>query len=80
MLAYPSIELKDFWIKKLELRYQKTGLEKDYKALMNAKDRFEDNIKELSEEAMFYHMVIGEKDYDLEAALVHCQNQQKGNY
>lgn len=80
ILAYPSIGLKDFWIKKLEQRYQKTGLEKDYKALMNAKDRFEENIRELSEDKMFSHMTLGSMDYDLEAALIHWQNTQGGNF
>lgn len=80
ILAYPSIGLKDSWLKKLEQRYQKTGLEKDYKALMNAQDRFEENIRELSEDKMFSHMVIDSMDYDLEAALIHWQNTQRGKF
>lgn len=50
VLVYPSIELKDAWIEKLERRYAESRLEKDYKALMNAKDRYEENIKELQQE------------------------------
>ena len=46
-VVFPSIKLKDKWIEKLEDRYNNTGLEKDYKALMNAKDRYEENIQEL---------------------------------
>ena len=80
ILAYPSIGLKDSWIKKLEQRYQKTNLEKDYKALMNAKDRFEENIRELSEDKIFNHMTLYSMDYDLEAALIHWQNIQGGNF
>ena len=41
VVVYPSIKLKDEWIAKLEKRYEESGLEKDYKALMNAKDRYE---------------------------------------
>ena len=40
VLAFPSAELKWEWIAKLEKRYEESGLEKDYKALMNAKDRY----------------------------------------
>ena len=43
----PSRTMKDEWIKRLAERYHKTGLHKDYKALMNAIDRFDENIVEL---------------------------------
>lgn len=44
----PKRFMKDEWVDKLQKRYYRTGLEKDYKALMNAEDRFEENIIELS--------------------------------
>lgn len=47
---YPNVSLKDEWIEKLQVRYDATHSEKDYKALMNAKDRFEENIREISED------------------------------
>ena len=77
-IVYPSIELKDKWIDKLERRYAESGLEKDYKALMNAKDRYEENIKELSEYAngyQVYRLALTKMDYDLEAALIHLKNE-----
>ena len=43
----PPTILRDEWIKRLEERYKRTGLAKDYKAMMNAKDRFTENIIEL---------------------------------
>lgn len=43
----PERFMKDEWVDKLQDRYYRTRLEKDYKALMNAKDRFEENIFEL---------------------------------
>lgn len=46
-ICCPSPELKDEWIKRLQERYDRTALEKDYKALMNAVDRYEENIHEL---------------------------------
>ena len=46
-VIFPAIDLKDAWIRKLEERYNKTKLDKDYRALMNAKDRYKENITEL---------------------------------
>lgn len=43
----PSINLQDKWIMKLRARYVDTGLEKDFKALANAEDRYRENITEL---------------------------------
>ena len=77
VLVFPSVELKDEWIAKLEKRYEESGLEKDYKALMNAKDRYEENIKELEltepSGYLMYKMVLRDMDYDLEASLIHIK-------
>lgn len=43
----PRRFMRDVWIERLQERYDRTQLVKDYKALMNAKERFEDNIVEL---------------------------------
>jgi len=43
----PQVIHKDEWIARLQDRYDRTGLFKDWKALENAKDRFEENIVEL---------------------------------
>ena len=78
-VVYPSVELKNEWISKLEKRYEESGLEKDYKALMNAKDRYEENIKELSESSHKYCKVaLTKMDYDLEASLIHLKNELDG--
>lgn len=75
VLVYPSIELKDAWIDKLEKRYIKSGLEKDYKALMNAKYSYIENIKELQESCIEYKLEINKLSYDLESMLIHLKNQ-----
>lgn len=78
VVAYPCIDLKDAWIEKLERRYAESGLEKDYKALMNAKDRYEENIKELIEYCHKHHahrLALIMMNYDLEAALIHLKNE-----
>lgn len=74
VLVYPSIRLKDYWIDKLEKRYQESGLEKDYKALMNAKDRYVENIEELHSAPFTYKLPLIGSKYDLEAMLCHFRN------
>lgn len=65
VLVYPSLAIKSQWINKLQQRYDSSGFNKDYKALMNAKDRYDDNIKELMNEEGFEHIVINDMDYIL---------------
>lgn len=74
VVCYPSPSLKDMWIDKLENRYRDTGLEKDYKALMNAKERFDENIRELAESNFNFKIALAKPDYDLEAALIYFRN------
>ena len=45
--VYPETWLQTDWIARLENRYKLFPSDKNYRALMNAKDRFKDNIKEL---------------------------------
>lgn len=77
VVVYPSIDLKNEWIDKLETRYAETNLEKDYKALMNAKDRYDENITELGE-FVNKNSVCGVKlikmNYDLESVLISIKN------
>ena len=63
-VAFPSLELKDCWLEKLKLRWEETQLDKDYKAYMNALERYEDNIKELIEED-FDKIIIDDENYIL---------------
>lgn len=60
----PSLELKDQWINKLKERYERTGLDKDYRAYMNAKDRYTENIIEIAASG-FNVLWIESMDYDL---------------
>lgn len=59
----PDVSLKDAWIEKLEKRFKETNKEKDYKALMNAKQMFEENVKDLQSEKN--HYIIKDIDYSL---------------
>lgn len=61
----PSIYLRDEWIKRLEDRYNSTGLDKDYKALMNAKDCYKENILDIANDIERTHF-IQSITYDLE--------------
>ena len=76
MIVCPSIELKDVWIEKLYLRYEKDLSDKNYKAYMNALDRYEDNIKELLSEKGFEIKVINDMLYNLSTVLWGEQNRK----
>lgn len=65
MVICPSLDLQTPWIKKLEDRYSQTRLEKDYKALKNAEDRYFDNIMDLLIDR-FEVVRIDSMDYSLE--------------
>ena len=63
-VCYPILGLKDEWIAKLEDRYMKSKLEKDYKAWKNAEVRYEENIIELAN-SRFKQLPIMSMNYDL---------------
>ena len=63
-VVYPSINLKDEWIDKLKKRFESTKLEKDYKAWMNAEDRYIENINELKNSGIRC-VEITDMDYSL---------------
>lgn len=64
----PSINLKDEWIKKLYERYTNHKSEKNYKAWMNAVDRYENNINEIKNSGIEF-IEIENINYDLENLL-----------
>jgi len=65
IIVCPSLELKDIWLKRLTKRYEETMSDKDYKAMMNAVDRYDENIKELLNEDGFEKVIISTVPYDL---------------
>ena len=58
----PSLSLKDEWIKKLKDRFDADPSDKNRRALQNAVDRYEDNIREIDEDARKYDFDIIEID------------------
>lgn len=64
-LCYPVLDLKDMWIDKLRRRYEASKLEKDYKALMNAIQLYEENIGGLMAEESFVKIPLKDMHYDL---------------
>ena len=73
----PAVELKDEWIKKLNERYERTKLEKDFKAWKNAEDHYEENIKELMNSG-FDITVIDGMGYKLSEIVNQMQLEQLG--
>ena len=50
-IVYPTIDIKDEWIERLEKRYEENPTEKNKIAWLNAKDRFSENIGEMEKDA-----------------------------
>lgn len=67
--CFPSYALKNSWIDKLRIRYEATGLWKDYKAWKNAFERYDENIKELHQTQGFIPVVIHDINYSLSSLL-----------
>ena len=63
VVIYPSIELKDKWVEKLKQRYELTKKEKDLRALLNAQEKYDENLDDLSQEKL--RIVITSMDYSL---------------
>ena len=64
----PDPELKNRWIQRLEERYNQTQLEKDYKALKNAEDRYTENVKEIIDSGI-PTIILKDTHYDLDGML-----------
>lgn len=60
---YPSLKLKEQWINRLQERFDRTRSTKDFKALKNAEEMYEENIKDLASERNT--IIITDIDYDL---------------
>ena len=59
----PSLALKEQWINRLQERFDRTQSTKDFKALKNAEEMYEENIKDLTSERNT--IIITNIDYDL---------------
>ena len=69
---FPSLELKDKWIERLENRYNTTKSDKDYRAWKNALQHYEENIKDLKSCGIPY-IEIKDMDYNLESMIVNYE-------
>lgn len=64
VVVCPTLNLEEQWITKLEARYHQTASTKDFKALMNAKDRYKENITELITSGFCVRIIL-DMDYSL---------------
>lgn len=62
--VFPETYLKDEWIQRLQTRFDNDPSEKNFKALMSAEDRFENNVIEMQSSGHLYYG-IEYMDYDL---------------
>lgn len=67
-IVYPTVDIKDEWIERLENRYNENPTEKNKVAYLNAKDRFDENIAEMEKDAYdfnFEEIEIDKINYSL---------------
>lgn len=67
-VCFPDINIKEQWIERLHDRYKRTGLDKDWRALLNAEQNYMSSIFELYDEATkngWETLVIRTTNYDL---------------
>lgn len=69
----PATFMKEDWIAKLEDRYSQTKLTKDYRAMMNAKERYTENILELMNSGFPVYQPSS-MDYDLKSYISKMRN------
>lgn len=68
----PDLDLKDQWLQRLKDRYENSHLDKDYKAYMNAVERFDDNIKEIDRDV--YNIIpITSMTYNIDQLILNFQ-------
>lgn len=66
MIVYPDISLKDFWLYKLEDRYEEDQSPKNLTALNKVKNNFEKDIMDLESDNRFMHLVLKDVSYRLD--------------
>ena len=65
--VFPSERIKEQWVKKLGDRYMESGLDKDYRAFIRARDHYDDDIRELyADNGISYKWIITNINYNLE--------------
>ena len=67
-VCYPSIDIRELWLERLGERYERTGLEKDRRALLNAEQNYSSSISELYDDAVenrWINIPLCTTNYDL---------------
>lgn len=66
--CFPDESLKEQWIRNLRFRFERSGLDKDKRALERAEEHYVDDIKALRD-AGFENIVLEDMNYDLDKTL-----------
>lgn len=69
LLVFPSLELKEQWIDKLQHRFDPTQSEKDKRALSYVSEHYDDCVVSMMYDNDFDHVVISDINYDLASLL-----------
>lgn len=79
-VCHPSLSLKNEWITRLRDRYGSVPSDKNFRALHNAIERYDDNIREIMDDAAKFGwgtLLISSMDYSLEEMVRNLTRDQK---
>ena len=71
--VFPEPQLQADWIKRLQKRYNDDPSEKNYRALINAKDRYKENVEEMKSWGGYYYG-IDDIEFDLRDIIKEIQS------
>ena len=77
IIVYPGLKMKDEWIEKLKVRWETSNKDKDYRAYMNAVEKYDENINDLKSAVGFDHVELKSMDYNLEYSIFYERNSDK---
>ena len=78
--VYPSLELKDLWIKRLRQRHLVDMSEKNTAALIDAMTNYEKSIEDMENDILFYKIVLESTNYRLFNLIYHFCKENELEY
>ena len=69
MIVYPSLKLKDVWVKKIRERFEREPSLKNAKALQTVDEYYDTHIKSLMNSPFENKLVLGDMNYTLDTEI-----------
>lgn len=76
---YPEIGLKNFWLDRLQTRFEATGTEKDMIAYLDAVNNFDQEIKKLRFTKFSTNIGLTDENYNLEKIVMDLRGESLWN-